>query len=108
MKKTFMGNKKAQVSSLTIVLIFMIVLVLIIGTYFWGRSLLEVQELRTTTNYIQAKFIGIENDIMEVVREGTESRRAIRIEVPEGTLNVANGPHCSGGLPRGDLSDAWP
>ena len=87
-------NKKAQSTALSTILVLAIIITIVIATYIWGKGLLDAQETRITVNYMKTKLIDIKNDVVEVSHEGINSTRIIRLDVPIGTLTIANGSHC--------------
>lgn len=90
-----MGNSKGQAPALSMVLIIAILIIIIVLTYTWGKSIYDAQKTRTTVDYMTAKLFEIKSAVLAVSREGLNSTRIVKIDIPEGTLILNNGSFCT-------------
>lgn len=88
-------STKGQSNVLSTVLMMTIVVVLVIGAYTWGNSLMDVQETSATVKHVQTKLLELEKAIQEVVHDGKNSTRSVQVDVSKGRLYVEPGEHCT-------------
>ncbi len=86
-----MPNRKAQAPELATILIVAVLIVIVVVTYSWGKSLFDAQKTRTTTEYMQAKLFEIERAVLAVSHEGLNSTRIVNLDISEGILTLNNG-----------------
>jgi len=79
-------NRKAQAETIAFVLISMIVMILILVAFTWGRGILEERKESYVVSRMQDKMLEIRDSVMSVVQEGTNATRVIGLSLDRGKL----------------------
>ncbi len=90
-----MNNKKAQSTALSMVLVIAILVVVVLLTYVWAKTLYDSQKTRTSADYVQSKLFEIKRAVLAVSHEGQNSSRIVRLDIPDGKLILNNGSFCT-------------
>ena len=83
-----MIGKKAQTNIIGFLMVTLIVLVVVSGTFFWAKNFLDEANHFNEISRIENRMIELDKAIREVVNE--QSQRKVKFEIDEGYLFIDN------------------
>jgi hypothetical protein len=86
--KQFKHQKKGQSNVIGFLIIALIILVVVSGTFFWAKDLLDTSKQYNEAGRIENRMIEFDKAIREVANE--QSQRTINFEIEEGYLFIDN------------------
>jgi hypothetical protein len=80
--------KKGQSNVIGFMMIMLIVLVAVSGTFFWAKDLLEEAKQVNDISRVENRMIALDNAIKDVANE--QSQRSLNFQIDEGYLFIEN------------------